>query len=102
MDLEAVKRFLEGKKDSNSSSIESIPQKIFDPFIMQGVKVDLIEPGRVLCSMKVPPRLLNSGKFLHGGATASLVDVIGSTAIFTTGATSVGVSIEINISYLDF
>ncbi|KAL5704204.1 hypothetical protein ACHQM5_022662 [Ranunculus cassubicifolius] len=101
MDLEAVKRFLEGKNDSNSSSIESIPHKIFDPFIMQGVKVDLIEPGRVLCSMKVPPRLLNVGNFLHGGATASLVDVIGSAAIFTTGATSVGVSIEINISYLD-
>ena len=25
---------------------------------MQGLRVDLIEQGRLLCSMKVPPRLL--------------------------------------------
>ncbi|KAL5728932.1 hypothetical protein ACHQM5_001954 [Ranunculus cassubicifolius] len=79
MDLEVVKRFLEGKKDSNSSSIESIPQKIFDPFIMQRVKVDLIEPGRVLCSMKVPPRLLEEieidARCLRVGKAVGVVSV---------------------------
>ncbi|KAI3979634.1 hypothetical protein MKX01_013729 [Papaver californicum] len=64
-------------------------------------KVDLIEPGRIICSMKVPTRLLNSGNFLHSGASASLVDIIGSAAIFTSGANTSGVSIEISISYLD-
>lgn len=37
---------------------------------------------------------------MHGGATASLVDLVGSAAIFTVAPAS-GVSIEINVSYLD-
>lgn len=37
---------------------------------------------------------------MHGGATASLVDLVGSAAIFTVAPSS-GVSIEINVSYLD-
>lgn len=32
---------------------------------------------------------------------ASLVDLVGSAAIFTTGAPMSGVSVEINVSYLD-
>ncbi|OVA01540.1 Thioesterase superfamily [Macleaya cordata] len=101
MDLESVKRLLESKEGEEGTSIDDLPGSIFDPLIIQGIKVDLIEPGRIICSMKVPPRLLNSGNFLHGGATASLVDIIGSAAIFTAGAPTSGVSVEINVSYLD-
>jgi len=43
----------------------------------------------------------NGGNFLHGGATATLVDLVGSAAIFTVGAPATGVSVEINVSYLD-
>lgn len=43
----------------------------------------------------------NSGNFLHGGATATLVDLVGSAAIYTVGAPMTGVSVEINVSYLD-
>ena len=45
--------------------------------------------------------LKNSGNFLHGGATATLVDLVGSAVIFTLGAPATGVSVEINVSYLD-
>lgn len=41
------------------------------------------------------------GNSLHGGATATLVDVVGSAVIFTVGARNTGVSVEINVSYLD-
>ncbi|CAN1342719.1 Acyl-coenzyme A thioesterase 13 [Linum perenne] len=109
MDLESVRRFLEkgsgidkdAGEDKNGSSIEAIPFRFFERFIMQGLQVDLVEPGRVICSMKVPPRLLNAGNFLHGGATATLVDLVGSAVIFTVGAPQTGVSVEINVSYLD-
>ncbi|XP_043707703.1 acyl-coenzyme A thioesterase 13 [Telopea speciosissima] len=104
MDLESVKRLLEkGGDERENASIDSVSNKtkFFDPFILQGIQVDVIEPGRVVCSMKVPPRLLNSGNFLHGGATASLVDIVGSAAIHTVGAQTTGVSIEISVSYLD-
>lgn len=43
----------------------------------------------------------NAGNFLHGGATAALVDILGSAVIHTVGAPLVGVSLEINVSYLD-
>ncbi|XP_076899442.1 uncharacterized protein LOC143553301 [Bidens hawaiensis] len=73
-----------------------MPFRFFEPMIMSGLKIDLI------CSMKVPPRLFNVAKTLHGGATAALVDVVGSAVIWTVDkATTTGVSVEINVSYLD-
>ncbi|XWS29977.1 hypothetical protein CRYUN_Cryun24cG0077500 [Craigia yunnanensis] len=105
MDLETVKKYLEkgggDEDDNNAPVIHGIPSRFFENFIMQGLRVDLIEQGRVLCFMKVPPRLLNAGNFLHGGATASLVDLVGSAVIYTYGVSSTGVSVEINVSYLD-
>ncbi|XP_010272560.1 PREDICTED: acyl-coenzyme A thioesterase 13-like [Nelumbo nucifera] len=102
MDLESVKKFLErGGYESENASVDGLPLRFFDLFIMQGIKVDLIEPGRIICTMEVPPRLLNSGNILHGGATASIVDLVSSAVIFTVGRVNTGVSIEINISYLD-
>ncbi|KAK6923529.1 Thioesterase domain [Dillenia turbinata] len=103
MDLEGVKKQLErgGNENENSSAIDSLPSKFFDHFIMAGIKVHSIQPGRILCSFKVPPRLLNSGGFMHGGATASLVDLLSAAVIYSCGATTTGVSVEINVSYLD-
>ena len=45
----------------------------------------------------------NAGNTLHGGATAALVDVVGSAVIPTVGFTgpNTGVSVEINVSYVD-
>ncbi|XWS33069.1 hypothetical protein CRYUN_Cryun22dG0046800 [Craigia yunnanensis] len=105
MDFETVKKYLEkgyGDEDENNvPTIHDMPSRFFENFIMQGLRVDLIEQGRLLCSMKVPPRLLNAGNFLHGGATAALVDLVGSAVIHTYGVSSSGVSVEINVSYLD-
>ncbi|KAK9040302.1 hypothetical protein V6N11_015473 [Hibiscus sabdariffa] len=105
MDLETVKKYLEkgvgGGEDKNASTIDGMPSRFFENFIMQGLHVDHIEKGRLLCSMKVPPRLLNAGNFLHGGATASLVDLVGSAVVYTYGVSSSGVSVEISITYLD-
>ncbi|KAK7316877.1 hypothetical protein RJT34_00655 [Clitoria ternatea] len=102
MDLEAVKKYLE-KKGETSSLVDGLPARFLEPLIMNALRVDLIEPGRVVCSMKIPPRLLNAGNSLHGGATAALVDVVGSAAIPSVGysVSSTGVSVEINVSYLD-
>ncbi|KAI3518468.1 hypothetical protein L1887_07247 [Cichorium endivia] len=103
MNFDLVKNFLE-KSTSGvpSDDIDSMPFRFFEPMIMSGLKIDLIERGRVLCSMKVPPRLLNVGNSLHGGATAALVDVVGSSVLMTIdGTTTTGVSVEINVSYLD-
>ncbi|MFS8007933.1 putative acyl-coenzyme A thioesterase 13 [Helianthus anomalus] len=57
MDFKWVKNYLE-KTSASSNDIDSTPFAIFEPLIMSGLKVDLVERGRVICSMKVPPRLL--------------------------------------------
>lgn len=76
MELESVKRYLEkggGDDDKNKSTMEEMPSKFFERFIMQGLRVDLIEPGRIICSMDVPPRLLVRGSpHIHIHNTLSL------------------------------
>ncbi|CAI9108848.1 OLC1v1008547C1 [Oldenlandia corymbosa var. corymbosa] len=101
MDLETVKRYLEKEGGPYESEVDSFPQRFFEPFVIQGLKVDHIERGRVVCSFTVPPRLLNTGNSLHGGATATLVDLVGSAVVYSIGAPATGVSVEINVSYLD-
>jgi len=102
MELESVKRYLE-KGGETSSTVNELPPRFLQPLIMSSLRVDLIQPGRVICSMNIPPRLLNSGNSLHGGATVTLVDLVGSAAIPASGylGRSTGVSLEINVSYLD-
>ncbi|KAK3009937.1 hypothetical protein RJ639_011904 [Escallonia herrerae] len=58
MDLESVKRYLEKDEAGNGATVDSIPYKFFEPFIVQGITVDVVESGRVVCTMKVPDRLL--------------------------------------------
>ncbi|KAB1228189.1 Acyl-coenzyme A thioesterase 13 [Morella rubra] len=131
MELEAVKRYLEGRAAKNAATIDGLPLRFFERLTMQGLRVDLIEPGRLMLLESprpftgeelggalfshlsniflfkarkgrpnhAPPS--NSGNFLHGGATATLVDMVGSAVIFTVGAPVTGVSVEINVSYLD-
>ncbi|AES72953.1 putative acyl-CoA hydrolase [Medicago truncatula] len=103
MNLESVKRNLEKREGETTSTVNGLPLGFLQPLIMSSLRVDLIEPGRVICSMNIPPRLLNSGNSLHGGATAALVDVVGSAAIPASGylGRNTGVSVEINVSYLD-
>ncbi|XP_042501112.1 acyl-coenzyme A thioesterase 13-like [Macadamia integrifolia] len=104
MDLDSVKRLLEREGEENeSASIDAVPNKLpfFDRFILQGIQLDVIEPGRLVCSMKVPRSLVNSDNFLHGGVTGTLVDIVGALTMETVGAHETGVSVEINITYLD-
>uniref|UniRef100_A0A1D1YZI1 Acyl-coenzyme A thioesterase 13 n=1 Tax=Anthurium amnicola TaxID=1678845 RepID=A0A1D1YZI1_9ARAE len=102
MDLEAVRESLEkgGEDILPTATLDALPSEFYDNFVLKGIRIDHVEPGRVVCSMRVPPRLLNAGKFLHGGATASLVDIVGSAAFLSVGCPTSGVSLEINISYL--
>ncbi|CAI0405297.1 unnamed protein product, partial [Linum tenue] len=107
MDFENIKKYLDGNASGqvdvkNRSAVGAMPYRFFERFNVQGLHVELVEPGRIICSIKVPPSLLNAGKSLHGGAIATLVDVVGSAVIYTVSAPqNTGVSVEINVSYLD-
>ncbi|KAL3528183.1 hypothetical protein ACH5RR_012839 [Cinchona calisaya] len=107
MNLKSVKNALVKQEeadddDNDQSTINSLPHRFFEPFIMQGIKLDVLEPGRILCSLTVPPRLVSkAGNSMHYGAIATLVDWVGASVVYTMGASASGVSVEINISYYD-
>lgn len=56
-------------------------------------------PGKVVCEMKVEEEHTNRGGTLHGGLTATLVDVISTTAIMYTERGAPGVSVDMNITW---
>ncbi|KAK2445167.1 acyl-coenzyme A thioesterase [Trifolium repens] len=100
-EFELVKRYLEKNKGEEESESE-LPRAFLEHLILRGLRLHLIQPGRVLFSMNIPPRLLNSGNYLHGGAITTLVDLIGAAAIPAAGFPwDSGVSLEINVSCLD-
>ncbi|XP_030644753.1 acyl-coenzyme A thioesterase 13 [Chanos chanos] len=65
-------------------------------------KVELVSasPGKVVCQMKVEEEHTNRGGTLHGGLTATLVDVISTTALLYTERGAPGVSVDMNITYM--
>lgn len=108
--LETARRLLEvtstteqeAEAEAEAEQLPSLPSGFYDAFVLRGIRVvQALQPGTFLCHFTVPSRLLNSGGFLHGGATASLVDLVASAAFATAGLRTRGSPLEMNISYLD-
>ncbi|XP_022602958.1 acyl-coenzyme A thioesterase 13 [Seriola lalandi dorsalis] len=66
-------------------------------------KVDVLSasPGKVVCEMRVEEEHTNRGGTLHGGLTATLVDVISTMAIMYSERGAPGVSVDMNITYMN-
>ncbi|XP_070664910.1 uncharacterized protein [Malus domestica] len=100
-----AKRFLGLTQDeSEAVSRLAVPEQaagagksFYDAFAVAGIRVDRVEPGLVVCSFKVPPRLTDRSGNLANGAIASLVDLVGISLEFGEGLLSV--SIDMSISY---
>jgi len=59
MDLESVKRYLEKKGEESASTVDDeLTQEFLGHLVVGGLHLDLIEPGRIVFSMKIPPHLL--------------------------------------------
>ena len=58
MDYETVKKFVEKEGGPYEFTVDSMPERFIEPMVMQGMKVDTIERGRIVCSFTVPPRLV--------------------------------------------
>ena len=59
--MEKIKTQLEKHNDDDrkvASAIDGLPLRFYEHFVMAGLRVDLIEPGRIVCTLKVPARLL--------------------------------------------
>ncbi|PRQ34385.1 putative acyl-CoA hydrolase [Rosa chinensis] len=71
----------------------------YENFALRGIRVDRVEPGLIVCTFKVPPRLTDRAGNLANGAIANLVDVVGSYVTYTGGLIR-NVSVDISISYM--
>ena len=56
-ELKTVKRCLEEKREA-SKLVDEFPEGFFLDLILRGLCLDLIEPGCVVFSLNIPPRLL--------------------------------------------
>ena len=54
--------------------------------------------GRCICELKVGEEHQNRGGMLHGGMTATLVDVVSTAALMSNDNTGPGVSVDLTIS----
>eukprot|EP00054_Salpingoeca_dolichothecata_P012328 m.68414 g.68414 ORF g.68414 m.68414 type:complete len:164 (+) comp19892_c0_seq2:76-567(+) len=66
---------------------------------MTGLAIEKIGTGHVTCSLTVDKSHSNTYETLHGGATATIVDIVGTIALLSVNPTKPGVSVDMNISY---
>ncbi|RXN22269.1 acyl-coenzyme A thioesterase 13 [Labeo rohita] len=69
--------------------------------VLSKVEILSASPGKVVCELKVEEEHTNRGGTLHGGLTATLVDMISTTAIMYSERGAPGVSVDMNITYMN-
>ncbi|NWJ07010.1 ACO13 thioesterase, partial [Crypturellus undulatus] len=67
--------------------------------VLRKVKFVSATPGKLVCELKVEEEHTNRGGTLHGGLTATLVDVVSTAALMNTERAVPGVSVDMNITY---
>lgn len=72
----------------------------FEGFALQGIRVESIRPGYILCSFTVPARLTAGDNRIAPGAVVALVDEIGSAASVSDGH-PLKVSVDMSVSFVD-
>uniref|UniRef100_A0A8D0KUU1 Acyl-coenzyme A thioesterase 13 n=1 Tax=Strix occidentalis caurina TaxID=311401 RepID=A0A8D0KUU1_STROC len=95
-----------GGQGSMGCTVESLREAIkymvesqgFDR-VLRKMKLLSATPGKVVCEMKVEEEHTNRGGTLHGGLTATLVDVVSTAALLYTERAVPGVSVDMNITY---
>ncbi|XP_009374287.1 acyl-coenzyme A thioesterase 13 isoform X1 [Pyrus x bretschneideri] len=104
--MEKAKKRLELNSDeSETVSRVAIPalqigkSSFYEAFALRGILVERVEPGVVLCSFKVPPRLVDRDGKLANGAIANLVDIVGASVAYIPGL-PMNVSVDISVSYV--
>jgi acyl-coenzyme A thioesterase 13 len=75
------------------------PQGGFDRSLAN-LRVERLGSGTVTCVLPVTADVANSYGTLHGGATSTLVDVVGTMALLTQDPLRPGVSVELSVSFL--
>jgi len=76
--------------------------RIFVESIVQKCKLVDGDVGRCVCELTVEEEHQNPAHALHGGMTATLVDIVSTAALLTTEQAKAGVSVDLNVSWASF
>ncbi|KAK4307991.1 hypothetical protein Pmani_020286 [Petrolisthes manimaculis] len=71
----------------------------FDRCLSQ-MRIVSAEKGRCVAEVKVEKEHTNRSGAMHGGYTATLVDVVTTMALLTVNQETPGVSVDLNMSYM--
>lgn len=93
--------FIERVKASGANALLGVftATQRFDQ-TMSGLEVTRISSGVVHAKFMISEAVANSYGTLHGGATATLVDIMGTMALLTMDPTRAGVTVELSASYI--
>ena len=60
--LDKARRLLEDAATESlpTEQVDALPSGFYDAFVLSGIRVHAVEPGRLLCHFTVPSRLLVS------------------------------------------
>uniref|UniRef100_UPI00398ED2D5 acyl-coenzyme A thioesterase 13 isoform X2 n=1 Tax=Pristiophorus japonicus TaxID=55135 RepID=UPI00398ED2D5 len=69
--------------------------------VLSKMTVVSASPGKIVCEMQVEEEHVNRGNTLHGGLIATLIDVVSTTALLNTERALPGVSVDMNVTYMN-
>mmetsp|Transcript_94060 Transcript_94060/g.162790 ORF Transcript_94060/g.162790 Transcript_94060/m.162790 type:complete len:184 (+) Transcript_94060:26-577(+) len=72
----------------------------FDSVLTGHMECTAVEDGQVECKVTVGEAIWNTYGTMHGGCTATLVDVLGTMALLTKDPLRPGVSVEMSQTFL--
>ena len=85
-------------RTANSHPPDSSPNNLVDSVQM---KITAAMPGKVNFELPIQKQHTNRLGILHGATIATMVDTSGSLALASRGLYSTGVSIDLNVTYLN-
>eukprot|EP01018_Ginkgo_biloba_P001703 Gb_24976 [translate_table: standard] len=99
--LERTSHWIESRRAQQLPNFVDVLQwqNVIQNIVLRGMRIQSMEAGRILCTFKVPSRLVDGGGELRAGALATLIDVIGGSAIISSDG-RLQLSAELNISFL--
>ncbi|XP_059579503.1 acyl-coenzyme A thioesterase 13-like [Alligator mississippiensis] len=68
--------------------------------VLLQIKVLSATPGKIVCEMKVEQDFISEHGVMHGGLTATLIDVVSTAALMNSEKGVLGLSTDMNITYI--
>ncbi|EDQ90056.1 uncharacterized protein MONBRDRAFT_16317, partial [Monosiga brevicollis MX1] len=72
----------------------------FDSIFTKALEISHLGQDKVCVTVTVTKGLLNSYGMLHGGATMTIIDIVGTLALLSRDVNKAGVSVEVNTSFI--